>query len=132
MVMCDCSQQRLSPGLSESPNDYFDMTNLSATARSLLVIPPNEELPSDLGDLYDRFFAGRSYRTRFNSGWEFLPRGREILNGRDRCLCHLTAQFDFSFDSAFRVYVECSGPVQIASNFISLVEKDAILSDSVA
>ena len=108
------------------------MTNLSPTARSFLGISPNQVLPADLGDLYDRYFAGRSYRTRFSEGWEFEHRGLEILNGRDRCLFHLIAQFDFSLDSEFRVYVECSGPVQIASSFISLVERDAILCDSVA
>jgi hypothetical protein len=43
---------------------------------------------------------------------------------------HRTAQFDFVLDSEFRVYVECSGPIQIASSFVSLIEKDAILVSS--
>ena len=105
---------------------------LSAPARSLLGIPQDQVLPSDSAALYDAFFAGRSYQTRFHSGWDFLPRGQHIENGLDGCLSHLTAQFYFFLDSEFRVYVECSAPIQIASSFLSLVEKDAILTSSVA
>jgi len=105
---------------------------LSTPARSLLSVPSNQALPSDPAALYDAFFAGRSYRTRFSEGWEFLPRGRDVEKGFDRCLRHLTAQFDFFLDTDFQVYVECSDPIQIASSFISLVEEDAILVSSVA
>lgn len=59
-----------------------------------------------------------------------MPRGRYVERGFDRCLMHRTAQFNFVMDSEFRVYVEDSGPVQIASSFVSLIEKDAILVSS--
>jgi hypothetical protein len=95
-------------------------------------IPEDRTLPTDLADLYDTYFAGRSYQTRFGTGWTFLPRGRKVEEGYDMCLEHRTAQCWFFMDSEFRVYVESDTPVQIASTYISLVEKDAILVGSVA
>jgi hypothetical protein len=103
---------------------------LSIPARSLLGISSNEVLPLDPAALYDAYFAGRAYLTRFGEGWEFLCRGREVRSGFDHCLIHRTAQFDFALDSELRVYVECSRPIQIASNIVSLVEKDGILVSS--
>jgi hypothetical protein len=105
---------------------------LSVQARLLLGISPDCPLPSDLGVLYDGFFAGRSYETRFGEGWSFFPRGREIEDEFDFCLSHRTAPFNFCLDSDFRVYTFASDGVQIASNFISLVEEDAVLVNSAA
>lgn len=105
---------------------------LTAVARSLLKIPLDKVLPTNLAELYDTWFAGRCYHTRFGSGWTFGARGDSIDDGFDQCLEHLTAQCHFYLDAELRVFVEAENPVQIASSFISLVEKDAILVNSVA
>jgi hypothetical protein len=105
---------------------------LSPVARSLLGIPLDRELPTDLPDLYDAYFAGHSYQTRFHSGWDFSPRGRNLVEGYDMCLVHLTAQYHFYMDSEFRVYVDVGTPTQIASSFVSLIEEDAIFVGSAA
>ena len=106
---------------------------LSLRARQLVDIPSDSPLPDDLASLYDRFFAGKSYTTRFGEGWTFLPRGRDVDDdGFDCCLDHRTAQCYFFLDAEFRVYTTGEGSIQIASSFISLVEEDAILVSSVA
>src|SRR4051794_30766372 len=105
---------------------------LSVAARTLLEIPADTVLPTALALLYDTHFAGHSYRTRFRSGWDFRPRGRNVEEGFDSCLQHLTAPCWFYLDSEFRVFVEGEAPIQIASNFIFLVEVDAFLESSPA
>ncbi len=113
-------------------------TTLSEGARWLMGIPPDAELPSDPGDLYDRWFAGRSYETYFG-GWAFEPRGQQQLHppsiplGVRRlecCLEHRIAQFVFGLDEEFGVHVLCNDWVQIASSFTTLVEEDAMLASS--
>jgi len=99
---------------------------LSTEARRLLRIPKNAVLPVSLGELYDRWFAGRSYKTRFG-GWKFEARGASQDGLYDLCLEHPTAQFNFGLDPECRVYVECENWIPIASSFISLVEEDAFL-----
>lgn len=115
-------------------NKTIQTSMLSSTARSLLGILPGQALPSDLAELYDRYFASNAYRTRFDSGWCFSRRGAYVDGGFDLCLSHLTAQYAFYLDSEFRVYVAAesddSYPIQIASSFISLAEEDAILVSS--
>jgi hypothetical protein len=105
---------------------------LSTEARRLLRIPRDAALPVSLAELYDRWFAGRSYETRFGEGWTFNPRGMDWRDGYDPCLHHRTAQFEFGLDSRFRVYVQCRSWILIASSFISLVERDALLVASSA
>jgi hypothetical protein len=112
---------------------------LSPTARALLRIPDQIGLPESLAELYDRWFVGRSYETRFSEGWAFGPRGHVdipfvqalLAAGYAPCLEHRTAQFWFALDSSFRVYVQCENWIPIASSFVSLVEQDAVLVDSI-
>lgn len=108
--------------------------SLSQGARQLLGIPLDAELPTDLAELYDQWFAGRSYETRFREGWSFEPRGQPSgLHGvrdLDCCLDHRTAQFYFGLDAALGVHVLCNDWVQIASSFTQLVEADAVLAAS--
>lgn len=105
---------------------------LTLHARHLLKIPKNADLSAMLGDLYDQWFAGRTYETRFGEGWTFNRRGRDNTDGYDLCLFHRTAQCEFGLDDRFRVYVQCDKWVPIASSFVSLVEKDALLVGSSA
>ena len=108
---------------------------LSAGARALLEIPRDADLPTSLDSLYDRWFAGRRYETPFGGGWSFSSRGGGTIahaeearaSGYDICLEHRTAQFWFGLDNCFRVHVECESWVRIASSFVSLVERDALL-----
>jgi hypothetical protein len=106
-------------------------TSLSAGARSLLGIPLDAQLPTGLPGLYDRWFAGRRYETRFGEGWSFGPRGQPLgldtPRDLDCCLEHRTAQFDFGLDEKMGVHVLCRDWVQIASSFTKLVEADSIL-----
>jgi hypothetical protein len=109
---------------------------LSLKARQMLKIPPHAVLPESLGDLYDQWFAGRKYRTRFDSRFE----PRWIFKKRDEfedgiyfdCLEHYTAQFYFGLDTDFRVCVHCTDWIPIASSFVALVETDAVLEESPA
>ena len=108
---------------------------LSVGARTLLKIPTQTNLPASLDSLYDQWFAGRSYETRFGGGWSFRSRGGGNIPhyeegrsaGYDICLEHRTAQFWFGLDSCFRVHVKCENWVRIASSFVSLVERDVLL-----
>ena len=105
---------------------------LSAGARGLLKIPDEVVLPSSLGELYDRWFYGNDYETRFGEGWIFDKRGRRFQDGYDVCISHRTAQFAFGLDREFRLHVLCDGWVQIASSFLSIVENDAVMVASKA
>jgi hypothetical protein len=100
---------------------------LTSEARHLLKISKHADLPASLGDLYDHWFAGRTYETRFRKGWTFDRRGLDRPDGYDHCLSHRTAQFEFGLDDGFRVYVQCDRWVRIASSFVSLLEQDALL-----
>jgi hypothetical protein len=109
-------------------------TALSEGARSLMGIPLDAELPTDPGDLYDLWFAGRGYAIDQFHGWRFEPRGQDLhppflppgVRHLDCCLDHRTAQFVFGLDEALGVHVLCKDWVQIASSFTKLVEHDAI------
>lgn len=103
---------------------------LSKTARFLLKIPINANLNLPLDELYDQWFAGRVYETRFGDGWSFKPRGCRYENGYDLCLEHRTGQFCVGMDSLFKVYVEGETWTPIASSYIMLVETDALLVES--
>jgi hypothetical protein len=105
---------------------------LTIEARRILGIPLNVGLPPSLGELYDHWFAGRSYKTSSGLGWTFNPRREDQRNGYDLCLEQHTAQFWFGLDHAFRVYVQCEAWIPMASSFVSLVEGDAILEVSQA
>jgi len=101
---------------------------LSLSARQLLGIDPHIDLPTDLATLFDEFFVGKRYETRFDSGWSFDQRqgfAQEEIEGFDPCLAHYTAPFNFALDERFSVYIDFN--TKIASSFVSLVEKDAIL-----
>ncbi len=113
-------------------DDWDDSTMLSLEARHLLNIPKHAFLSARLDDLYDDWFAGRSYETRFGGGWTFKRRGIDKAYGYDLCLSHRTAQCEFGLDERFRVFVQCDQWVPIASSFISLVEEDAVLMGSSA
>jgi hypothetical protein len=109
---------------------------LSTKARHLLKISEHAVLPVSMDDLYDHWFAGRSYRTRFDRRLEprwIFKRREELEDGiYVDCLEHYTAQFYFGLDSSFRVCVKCRDWVPIASSFVSLVETDALLEASPA
>jgi hypothetical protein len=100
---------------------------LTSEARNILRIPKHADLPTNLGELYDQWFAGKNYETRFGTGWTFNRKGIKKRDGYDLCLWHQTAQFDFGVDDKFRVYVQCEHWVPIASSFVSLLEEDALL-----
>jgi hypothetical protein len=100
---------------------------LTPEARNLLRIPKQADLPARLEDLYDRWFAGQTYETRFGTGWTFNRRDLKNRDGFDLCLWHRAAQFDFGMDDKIRVYVQCDKWVPIASSFVSILEEDALL-----
>jgi hypothetical protein len=108
--------------------------SLSQGARQLLGIPLDVELPSDPAELYDHWFAGRTYETRFGEGWSFAPRGQPLglqgVRDLDCCLDHRTAQFYFGLDEELGVHVLNNDWIQIASSYTKLVEADAILAAS--
>src|SRR5690349_2618469 len=92
---------------------------LTLEARQLLEIPEHVQLPDGLDELYDGWFAGRRYETRFGGGWSFRARNnvrggepQHHFEARDEgyciCLGHRTAQFYFGLDEKLRVYVECN------------------------
>jgi hypothetical protein len=107
---------------------------LSAKARQMLKIPKNAALPGSMGELYDHWFAGRTYRTRFDSWleprWIFKARGELESGIYFDCLERYTAQFNFGLDINFRVCVQCANWIPIASSFVALVETDAVLEQS--
>jgi hypothetical protein len=103
---------------------------LSSNARRLLGIRRNAILPAGLGELYDHYFAGRSYKTRFQIGWTFTRRGEWQLDSYDVCLERYTAQFNFGLDPECGVYVQCNNWIPIASSIAALVETDAVLAAS--
>jgi len=114
---------------------------LNKEVRKLLGIPNQALLPDTLPALYDGWFAGRGYETRFGEGWKFASRASVSKSGMPHhlaaltegyvvCLEHQAAQSWFAMDEAFRVYVECEEWVQIASSFLRLVEVDALLVES--
>ena len=105
---------------------------LSETARRLLKIPSDADLNLPLDELYDRWFAGRKYETRFGEGWRFEPRGKRSEDGYDLCLQERTAQMYIGMNSQFKVYVEGDAWTPIASNYLMLVETDALLVESKA
>ncbi len=105
---------------------------LTSEARHLLKIPKHADLPTTLADLYDHWFAGRTYETRFGGGWTFNRRGTDSTDGYDLCLSRRTAQFEFGLDDGFRAYVQCEKWVPIASSFVALLEEDALLVASSA
>lgn len=114
---------------------------LSKQVRQLLGIPAQASLPDTPDALYEDWFAGRSYETRFGEGWSFASRASvsesgmphhlaALLDGYLVCLEHRTAQSWFAMDEEYRVYVECEGWVQIASTLLRLVEVDGLLVES--
>jgi hypothetical protein len=111
---------------------------LTPQARRLLDIPESAVLPESLDDLYEQWFAGRGYETRFGGGWTFAtkhPSSEDALpfevesqaQGYSVCLVHRTAQCWFALDAQHRVYVEGDEWIPIASSFVALVEEDAHL-----
>ena len=105
---------------------------LSEAARRLLKIPSEADLNLPLDELYDRWFAGRTYETRFGYGWSFEPRGKRVDGDHDLCLQHRTGQMCIGMDSQFKVYAEGDAWTPIASNYLMLVETDALLVESKA
>lgn len=113
---------------SVKPNEVDFM--ISAAARKLLKIPANAKLPEDPAELYDGWFAGRNYKTRFGTGWSFSKSEKNASDLYDLCLEQRAAQFYFGLDSKYSVYVDCGEWIQIATSFVDLVEVDAILVES--
>ncbi len=95
--------------------------------RFLLPIPQGAVLPETLDELYDQWFEGRSFATRFEPGWTFSRRKVERDGVYDLCLEQHTAQFNFGLDPEFRVFVQCKNWIPIASSFVSLVEQAAFV-----
>ena len=102
---------------------------LSAKARQMLKIPQDVVLPESMDELYDNWFAGRGYQTRFDR-WTFKPRTELDEGIFVNCLEQYTAQCDFGLDMNFRVCVQCENWIPIASSFVALVETDAVLEQS--
>jgi hypothetical protein len=100
----------------------------------MLKIPQGAALPGSLGNLYDQWFSGRKYRTRFDPvfqpRWIFRSRGELEDDIYFDCLERYTAQFNFGLDATFRVCVQCTNWIPIASSFVALVETDAVLEQS--
>lgn len=116
--------------INNSVNPYEVEFMISAAARKLLKIPTSVKLPEEPAELYDRWFAGRKYETRFGDGWSFSRSEKSSSDLYDLCLEHRTAQFYFGLDSKYSVYVDCGEWIQIATSFVDLVEEDAILVES--
>jgi hypothetical protein len=102
---------------------------LSAKARQMLKIPQDVVLPELLDELYDKWFAGRRYQTRFDR-WIFKPRTEPDDGIYVDCIEHYTAQYDFGLDMNFRVCIQCGNWIPIATSFVALVETDAVLEQS--
>ena len=123
---------RLCPkNASISAPTHLSFCMLSAKARQMLKIPQDAVLPESMDELYDNWFAGRGYQTRFDR-WVFKPRTKVDDGIYVYCLEQYTAQCDFGLDMNFRVCVQCENWIRIASSFVALVETDAVLEQSPA